>query len=560
LADGWSALREARWEDAQAAFSEALARRETPEALEGLSWAAWWRDDAAAVFDARERAYRLYRRAGELASAARMATWLAADELDFRGAAAVANGWLRRAHRLLDGLDPGPDHGWLAFHEGFLAHAGGDAETALEQARLTAELGRRLEVADLEMLGLALEGAVLVALGCVPEGMHCLDEATTTALEGEAQIPISIAWACCFLVGACTATRDYERASEWCDRIAAFAEKYRSRYMLGFCRSEYGEVDLWRGSWVEAEARFESARDAFARSRPAWVGGPTAGLAELRRRQGRRADAERLLEDAGSSMAAQLCRARLAMDDGNYGRAAQLLERLLRSQREGRALDRAPVLELLARAHVARGELAQAQAELDALREIEQNVGSRPLRAAVDSVAGAVAAGRGDDDQARRLHEDALDGFERSGAPFDAALVRVELALSLAALDSGDDAKAEAGQALAAFEALGAGPEAERARRVVESLDAERPGTLTPREREVVGLLAEGLTNRQIAERLVVSEHTVHRHVTNILRKLSLPSRAAAAAYAVRSGLARTGHSSAAQMAGTGEAGPAAEP
>ena len=62
-------------------------------------------------------------------------------------------------------------------------------------------------------------------------------------------------------------------------------------------------------------------------------------------------------------------------------------------------------------------------------------------------------------------------------------------------------------------------------------------GTLTPREREVLQLLAEGLTNRQIAERLVVSEHTVHRHVTNLLRKLELPSRTAAAAYAVRSGL-----------------------
>jgi DNA-binding NarL/FixJ family response regulator len=61
---------------------------------------------------------------------------------------------------------------------------------------------------------------------------------------------------------------------------------------------------------------------------------------------------------------------------------------------------------------------------------------------------------------------------------------------------------------------------------------------LTPREHDVLRLLAAGLTNRQIAERLVLSEHTVHRHVTNILRKLELPTRAAAAAHAVRSGLA----------------------
>ena len=61
--------------------------------------------------------------------------------------------------------------------------------------------------------------------------------------------------------------------------------------------------------------------------------------------------------------------------------------------------------------------------------------------------------------------------------------------------------------------------------------------SVTPREREVLSLLAAGLTNREIAGRLVVSEHTVHRHVTNILRKLGLPSRTAAAAHAVRHGL-----------------------
>ena len=66
---------------------------------------------------------------------------------------------------------------------------------------------------------------------------------------------------------------------------------------------------------------------------------------------------------------------------------------------------------------------------------------------------------------------------------------------------------------------------------------ASRLDGVTPREREVLALLAEGLTNRQIAERLVVSEHTVHRHVTNILRKLDVPSRAAAAAHAARTGM-----------------------
>ena len=103
------------------------------------------------------------------------------------------------------------------------------------------------------MLGLALQGATLVAQAEVKEGMRCLDEATLLALEGEARVPISGAWACCFLVTACSAARDYERAFEWCDRIAEFAERYGSRYMLAFCRAEYGDVHLWRGRWSEAE-------------------------------------------------------------------------------------------------------------------------------------------------------------------------------------------------------------------------------------------------------------------------------------------------------------------
>ena len=160
------------------------------------------------MFAARERAFRLYKRRGEPAAAARMATWLACDELDFNGATAVASGWLRRAARLLEPLEPGPDHGWLWFHTGFLAQVSGDTASARELAARAAELGRRCGVADLEMLGLALEGRALVTCARVGEGMRCLDEATATALEGEATIPISSAWTFCLLVSACVEVRD----------------------------------------------------------------------------------------------------------------------------------------------------------------------------------------------------------------------------------------------------------------------------------------------------------------------------------------------------------------
>ena len=108
LRSGWAALGEGRWESARKFFEEVSHDGETPEAFEGLSWAAWWLDDAETVFEARERAYRLYREEAIAAGAARMATWLAADQLDFHGAWAVASGWLARAHRLLDPLGARP--------------------------------------------------------------------------------------------------------------------------------------------------------------------------------------------------------------------------------------------------------------------------------------------------------------------------------------------------------------------------------------------------------------------------------------------------------------------
>jgi DNA-binding NarL/FixJ family response regulator len=153
-----------------------------------------------------------------------------------------------------------------------------------------------------------------------------------------------------------------------------------------------------------------------------------------------------------------------------------------------------------------------------------------------------LAAAAGDHERARTLLEDGVDRFERSGAPFEAARARIELATSLIALRRPDVAEREASAAVARLLELGADAEAARARSLLEALTPATGGrsslpNVTPREREVLRLLVEGLTNRQIAERLVVSEHTVHRHVTNILRKLDLPSRTAAAAYAVRSGL-----------------------
>jgi LuxR family maltose regulon positive regulatory protein len=352
LDEGWEALRAGRWQAARAYFSDAVESNGLPEAFEGLSWAAWWLDDAEALFEARERAFRLYRERGDAASAARMATWLASDQLDFHGALAVASGWLDRAQRLLEPLSCGPDHGWLAFHRGFIANIKGDINAAEDDGVLAATLGREFGVPDLEMLGLALQGTTLVSRARVRDGMRCLDEASAIALSGESTIPISRAWTCCFLVTACTRILDFERAFEWCDRIAEFAERYGSLYMLGYCRDEYATIFLWRGEWTAAEAALNESIEAFSLSRAPLVGDPLAQLAELRRRQGQREEAERLLERAGASTRAQLCRADLALDRLDPEHALDLAERVLRTVGDERPLDKVPALDVLVRAQI----------------------------------------------------------------------------------------------------------------------------------------------------------------------------------------------------------------
>jgi LuxR family maltose regulon positive regulatory protein len=164
LVAGWAQLEAGEWEAARSSFEDALASGEVPEALEGLGWVGHVLDDDQLTFDARERAYRVYRERGELGSAARVAAWHAFDCLAFRGEPAVANGWLQRARSLLDDLEPGPDHGWLAFHEGHIALSlEEDTATARRLAARAVELGREFGVPELEMLGLGLEGRALVS-------------------------------------------------------------------------------------------------------------------------------------------------------------------------------------------------------------------------------------------------------------------------------------------------------------------------------------------------------------------------------------------------------------
>ena len=548
LEAGWAALGGGDWERARAAFEESLATGETPEALEGMGWAGHMLNDDRLTFDAREKAYRLYLDRGDKSSAARIASLLAADCLLFRGEAAVANGWLQRAHSLIDDLEPGIDHGWLAIHEGHIAVSlDEDTAKARRLAAQAVELGRRFAAPELEMLGLGLEGRALVSEGELEEGMRRLDEATTVALQGEARLLYCVAWACCYVISACERVRDYERATQWCGRVGEFCTQH-DIFLLNTCRAHYASVLSWQGRWDEAESQLSAAVEGLTASRPPMVGDALARLGDLRRRQGRLDDAEELFARTETHSLTLLGRAALALDRDEPAEAVELADRYLRRFPDPTRVERSAGLEVEIKALVRLGMYERATDELTQLREIAARTRTRPLLAAVCSSEGTLAMARGEYDDARRSFEDALDLLASSDARFETSRVRLDLAATLIALGRSDRARREIEAALADFQAMGADGECARASMMLAKLSTTRAtlpaevvdtplGGLTRRELEVLGLVAEGLTNHQIAERLVLSEHTVNRHVANILRKLGLPSRAAAASLAGRYGL-----------------------
>jgi LuxR family transcriptional regulator, maltose regulon positive regulatory protein len=524
------ALVRGAWEEARRRFEAALAEEETPEALEGLGAAAWWLEDAPTVLASRGRAYRLFREQGNRLAAGRLATELGYDYAVFRAELAVCNGWLQRAHRFLDDLDPVPEQAWLTLREAELAyHTEGDMERVRRMAVQAKELASRLGLLDPEMMGLALEGLALVGQGEVSDGMRRLDEATAAAVAGEMENFQAVASTLCFMVFACERVRDVDRASQWCDHFMEFCSRNDLRAHLAFCRGHYASVLTARGRWDEAEDQLVRGLEGL-HCRIAWSPSTLARLGELRRCQGRLAEAEEIFERAQPHPTGILGRARVALDRGEPKTALDLVERMLRRLSERDRVERIAALELLVKIHCARREVGNAEEALQELEAIAGIVRTDCLLALVSYARGQVALVAGDAVQAKAHLEDALDLYERNRLPFDAALVRLDLGRALHALGRRDSALDQVRTARDALRSLGAAAEAVRTAEFAGMADAK---ILSPRESEVLKLLTRGLSNQQIADALFLSKHTVRRHVSNILTKMDVPSRTAAVAYAL---------------------------
>jgi LuxR family maltose regulon positive regulatory protein len=326
LAEGGAALGRRAWPEARELYERALAVEESPEALEGLAIARWWEDDVDAAIAARERAYVLRRERGTTIEAARVAGFLAWDYGAVRGANAVANGWLQRARRLIAELEPSAEHAWLPLIEASF-HLDTDAGAVLRLSTEASELARAHGALDIEMTARTLQGLALVSLGQVDAGMQLLDEGTAAATAGELYDPIAIGSCCCNMIIACERSRDFDRAGQWCEQLAAFCERTGQRPLLALCRAHHGTVLMMRGEWADAERELAWAAGELSTLRPPLARYARARLAQLRARQGRVRDARALLAQADPHVLAPLVAAELSLDEGDSSAALGHAER-----------------------------------------------------------------------------------------------------------------------------------------------------------------------------------------------------------------------------------------
>jgi DNA-binding NarL/FixJ family response regulator len=282
-------------------------------------------------------------------------------------------------------------------------------------------------------------------------------------------------------------------AKQACQRLA------EPLNLLTLGRAHYleGDYHRLRGAFDDAHAAYERANEYGYEPQP--------GLALLRLAQGDRA-------------------------------AADASIRRFLTEAEG-PIERARALDAHIEIALAAGDVAAARAAADELATIATALGSPFLKAQASRAAGAVHLAESEAATAIAPLRRAWRGFGELDAPYEAARTRVLIAQACRALDDGDGEALELRAARSTFTNLNAAPDLARLDMPVDDDEPELPGGLTAREVEILSLVASGKTNRAIAEVLIVSEKTVASHISHILTKLGLPSRAAATAYAYDHGL-----------------------
>jgi DNA-binding CsgD family transcriptional regulator len=482
-----------------------------------------------------QRAFRAYEETGDLGAAVRCAFHLAMIH-GTSGEPALAGGWTARAVRLVDRL--GGDvvqRGYVAFLRMFNHLQDASWPDAEACAAETAEVGREYGDPDLLALGLCSAGRIAIYSGRVADGLVLLDEAMAVTTAGEVS-PEIFGNVYCTAIEGCQQIAEFGRVAEWTSALHRWCAALPGLVTFtGQCSVHRGQVLRVRGAWTEALEEFERAVERYrlAQSMPA------AGLAEAER-----GDVLRLRGDYGAADGAYQRASELGYDPqpglallwlatGRPDAAVGAVRRLLAEQPA--PVQACGLLPAAVDVLLAVGALDEAGAASRALDDVAVHIATGPVQAAAAYAAGALQLASGDAAGALPYLRKAGQLWARADSPYDVARVRALTGRALAALGDPGSAQAELEAALTTFRSLGARPAADEVAALLAP--AGPPAGLTPREVEVLRLVAAGRSNASVAAELVLSEKTVERHLSNIFAKLDVGSRTSAAAYAFEHGL-----------------------
>ncbi|HXD11433.1 MAG TPA: hypothetical protein VN653_15310, partial [Anaerolineales bacterium] len=487
ISEGQTALANAKWAEAKEQFEKALIESDSPEAHDGLGLALWWLNDISASHQQRTLAYRGYKSNGDLPKAARLAAWLAREQVFLRANVSAMNGWFARAFHLLDEMSPCAEVGWVKIYRASMTASAEDKE---REAREAIEIAREFHDPDLEAFSFAVLGSALVSQSNIREGMDAIDEAMTAVVSEEVKDYFVASETFCVTLSACELAGDLVRTNHWCESALEYARRYQCSFLSAYCRTTYGSLLAETGKWQDAETALTEAIHTFDEGHRGLRVNAVLKLADLRVSQGRLEEAEVLLsgyEDYGSSV---LPRARLHLARGESEMAKAVLEQALQAD-SSPSLHHAPLLRLLVEVLLTANQVDQAKQMADELTALSELTGSALFFAQAEMALGQISR-HADDADAVRHFRTALEHLDVYEGSLLACRVKLELARTLKDTDRAG-AITWARAALAGFERVGAAHDADQTNGLLREMGASvkanartQDSILTTREAEVL--------------------------------------------------------------------------